>query len=152
MRAFNQGEFYRTLMPYSKTGALPAVFNVRDEQLHKQLKNPIAHLFSFSSALTYETHVNKVLEVLMGQMNSRFVESGEAFNLGDWLQYYAFDVMGTLTFSKSYGFLDSGRDINGMLETIWGYMLTVGPVCSQQCFIFRQHADITVAVDPDPVA
>jgi len=124
-------------MPYSKTGALPAVFNTRDEQLHKQIKSPIAPLFSFSSALTYEAHVDEVLEVFLQQMNERFVETNDPFNLGNWLQYYAFDVMGTLTFSKRYGFLDSGTDINGMLQTIWNYMLTVAPVSTHTWFHFQ---------------
>lgn len=115
-------------MPFSKTGsALPAVFNTRDEAMHKQLKNPIAPMFSLSNTITHENFVNQVLQVLFHQLDRRFVDSHTTFDLGNWLQYFAFDVMGTLTFSKRYGFLEKGQDVNGMLETIWNYMTDAAP-------------------------
>ncbi|KAL1962133.1 hypothetical protein VTN77DRAFT_537 [Rasamsonia byssochlamydoides] len=126
---FPKGDFYRTLMPYTrKGGALPAVFNTRDENLHKQLKSPIAPLFSQSNVLQLEVFVDQVLEVMFHQLDTRFVQSQETFDLANWLQYFAFDVMGTLTFSKRYGFLEQGRDVGGMLRTIWTYMKTAAPM------------------------
>jgi hypothetical protein len=116
-------------MPYTrKGGALPAVFNTRDEALHKQIKSPIAPLFSLSNVVPLEIFVDRVLEVLFKQLDTRFAGSQKTFDLADWLQYFAFDVMGTLTFSKRYGFLEKGRDVNGMLATIWTYMKTAAPV------------------------
>ena len=117
-------------MPYTKKGSLPAVFNTRDEKLHKQLKNPIAPLYSLSNIVTFEGFVEQVLDVLCRQLEERYVESGKTFDLGNWLQYFAFDVMGTLTFSKRYGFLERGQDVSGMLETIWQFMETTAPVSS----------------------
>ncbi|KAL8986024.1 MAG: hypothetical protein Q9205_000449 [Flavoplaca limonia] len=115
-------------MPFSKTGsALPAVFNTRDEALHKQLKSPIAPMFSVSNTVSHEAFVDQVLEVLFHQLDHRYAKSHSTFDLGNWLQYFAFDVMGTLTFSKRYGFLEQGRDVNGMLETIWNYMTDAAP-------------------------
>jgi len=116
-------------MPYTrKGGALPAVFNTRDEKLHKQIKNPIAPLFSLSNVITYEPFVDKVLAVMIEQLDKRCANTGEPFDFGLWLQFFAFDVMGTLTFSKRYGFLETGKDVGGMLETIWTYMTTAAPV------------------------
>lgn len=115
-------------MPFSKAGsALPVVFNTRDEVLHKQLKNPIAPMYSLSNTVTHEGFVNQVLQVLFQQLDQRYASSHRTFDLGNWLQYFAFDVMGTLTFSKRYGFLEQGRDVNGMLETIWNYMTDAAP-------------------------
>ncbi len=115
-------------MPYTKSGSsLPAVFNTRDETLHKQIKNPIAPMFSLSNTITYELFVNQVLEVLFDQLDQRFSHSQEIFDLGQWLQFFAFDVMGTLTFSKRYGFLEKGQDINDMLATIWNFMTDAAP-------------------------
>jgi hypothetical protein len=115
-------------MPYTrKGGSLPAVFNTRDENLHKRLKTPIAPLFSLSNVLRLEGFVTKVLEVLCEQLDQRYVEKG-TLDLANWLQYFAFDVMGTLTFSRRYGFLEEARDVNNMLGTIWTYMKTAAPV------------------------
>ena len=115
-------------MPYTKKGALPAIFNTRDETLHKHLKSPIASMFSFSNTVTYEVFVDEVLRVLFHELDERFVKLHKNFDLGDWLQYFAFDFMGTLTFSKRYGFLENGRDVNGMLEAIWEFMVKAAPV------------------------
>lgn len=115
-------------MPFTKSGsAMPAVFNTRDENLHKQIKSPIAPMFSLSNTITYEPFVDQVLEVLFEQLDQRFVYPQQVFDLSHWLQYFAFDVMGTLTFSKRYGFLEQGKDVNGMLETIWSYMTDAAP-------------------------
>lgn len=128
-----QSNFYRTLMPYTRNGgALPAVFNTRDEQLHKTIKMPIAPLFSLSNTLPLEIFVDKTLGIMTEQLDQRFVDSGVVFDLSDWLQYFAFDVMGTLTFSKRYGFLEQGRDVNSMLRTIWDYMKRASAVRAER--------------------
>lgn len=99
-----------------------------DETVHKQIKSPIAPLFSLSNVLTLEPFVDSTLKVLFEQLDARFVQSQATFDLADWLQYFAFDVMGTLTLSKRYGFLEEGRDVNNMLVSIWDYMKAAAPV------------------------
>ena len=60
-----------------------------------------------------------------------FADSGQSFDLGIWLEYYAFDVVGEMTFSKRMGFLEQGKDVDGMLRGIVGmlqYNAIVGQV------------------------
>lgn len=71
-----------------------------------------------------------MLECIHEKLEEKFVGNDKVFNLGDWLQFFAFDVMGTLTFSKRYGFLDTGKDVGGMLASIVFFMRTSAPVCS----------------------
>jgi hypothetical protein len=126
---FPKGEFYRALMPYSKQGgALPAVFTTRDETLHKTMKSPVAPLFSLSNLLTLEPHVDKTIQVLVAQWDSRFLDSQATLDLTNWLSFFAFDVMGTLTFSKRYGFLEEGKDVGGMIDTIFNFLKAAAPV------------------------
>ena len=130
-------------MPYTKQGALPAVFNTRDETLHKQLKNPIAPLYSLSNVVTFESFIDEVLELLCKQIDQRYVKSQEIVDLGDWLQYFAFDVMGTMTFSKGYGFLEQGKDVDAMIETIGQFIETTAPV-SSWLYQLRPLSDINI--------
>jgi hypothetical protein len=44
--------------------------------------------------------------------------SAKLVNLGDWLQYYAFDIVGELTFAKKFGFLTQGIDVDGTIKMI----------------------------------
>ncbi|KFA68968.1 hypothetical protein S40285_07008 [Stachybotrys chlorohalonatus IBT 40285] len=115
-------------MVYTRKGNLPAIFNTQDENLHKQLKSPIASLYSLTNVVNFEKSIDEVMDILFEQLDKRFVSSRAVFDLADWLQYFAFEVMGTMTFSSRYGFLESGQDINGMLDAIWNFMLTVGPM------------------------
>lgn len=92
------------------------------------IKAPVAPIFSVSSATTFESHVDEVLQSLSENLDKRFLKHGNIFDLGSWIQYFAFDVMGTMTFSKRYGFLDQGEDVGGMLAAIHTFMKTVAPV------------------------
>ena len=85
-----------------------------------------------SSATTFEGLVDDVLKCLSEKLDQRFVENGEIFDLGEYLQFFAFDVMGTMTFSKRYGFLDQGKDVGGMLGMIFRYMQNVAPVSAPE--------------------
>lgn len=130
MRAgFPKGDFYAVLRPYQRNSSpLVAVFNSQDEALHKQIKNPIAPLYSLSNVSKLEGLIDDVLLMLQRQLDSRFASTGETFDLGDWCQYFAFEVMGTMTFSKGYGFIEEGRDVGGMLNAIQTFMKTVAPM------------------------
>ncbi|KAL4815043.1 cytochrome P450 [Aspergillus spinulosporus] len=122
-----KSDFYRTLAPYTPSGALPAVFSSRDEEVHKGLRGPIAPLYSMSKVLPLEVFVDRTIDVLVRQLDGRFAGVGETFDLASWLQFFAFDVMGTLTFSKRYGFLEKGTDVHGMLDTIWRFLKGAAP-------------------------
>ena len=114
-----------------------AVFNTTDEQLHKKIKSPIAPFFSMTSTTSFEILVDDVLECLVEQLDRRFSTNCQVFDLGQWLQFFAFDVMGTLTFSKRYGFLDQGKDVEGMLDTIVAFMRVGAPVSDLLADVLR---------------
>ena len=90
-----------------------------------------------TSTTSFEASVDDVLECLVKQFNERFAGNCQVFDLGQWLQFSAFDVMGTLTFSKRYGFLDQGRDVDGMLDTIVAFMRVGAPVSDLPANVFR---------------
>lgn len=96
--------------------------------MHSRLKRPIAQIFSLSSVVTFEGLVEDVLQVIHAQLDNRFKDTGEVFNLGEWLQYFAFDVMGTLSFNKRYGFLEQGEDVGNKLDAVWQFMKQAAPV------------------------
>ncbi|KAK2608295.1 hypothetical protein N8I77_006913 [Diaporthe amygdali] len=125
---FPKSDFYPTLQAYSPNGgSLEAVFNTTSDEVHKKLKGPIAPLFTPSNVPSLEPRVNDVLECIHEKLEEKFVGNDQVFNLGDWLQFFAFDVMGTLTFSKRYGFLDTGKDVGNMLASIVFFMRTSAP-------------------------
>ncbi len=58
-----------------------------------------------TSLLSYEPHVDSTIKTLFTQLDNRFVSTGTACNLREWLQTCAFDVIGEIALSKRLGFL-----------------------------------------------
>ena len=52
------------------------------------------------------------------QRIEEYAESGNPMNFSEWMQWTAFDVIGEVSFSKQFGFLDEGKDIDGTLKSI----------------------------------
>lgn len=65
----------------------------------------------------------------MSRLNE-FASVQKPVDLGVWLQYYAFDVVGEITFASKLGFLEQGQDVDGMMKSI-GSMLTYAAICGQ---------------------
>lgn len=42
----------------------------------------------------------------------------EPVDLGKWVQWYAFDVIGMVSFQRMFGFLEHREDPNSMLDTL----------------------------------
>ena len=71
------------------------IFATRDEKFHRDEKRPGANAYAVTSLLELEP-----------------------VDLGAWLQYYALDLVGGITFAKKLGSLEEGRDIDGAMKTI----------------------------------
>lgn len=105
------------------------LFSTRDEKYHRDQKRQVANAFSMTSLLDLEPAVDSCTEIFTAQLRT-FADSETPIDLGTWLQYYAFDVVGEFTFARRLGFLEEGRDIDGMIGAIHG-MLVYASLCGQ---------------------
>lgn len=78
--------------------------------------------------MSFERFVDSTMQVFSEQLDRRFVETGDVCDLGVWLQRFAFDVIGEITFSKRLGFLERAEDVDGITESIWKYFKKASPV------------------------
>ena len=92
------------------------------------MKRPIAQIFSQSNVLSFEPYVDSTMHILFEELDRRFVNTGDICDFGLWLQMFAFDVMGELTFSNRFGFLEKGKDIDCVMENIWRHFKAAAPV------------------------
>ncbi|KAJ5689208.1 cytochrome P450 pisatin demethylase [Penicillium macrosclerotiorum] len=107
----------------------PNLFSERDEKLHREQKRLVANGYSLGSLLEMESGVDSCSEILVNKLRD-YADKKRPVDLGKWLQYYAFDVVGEFVFAKKLGFLEEGRDIDGMIKAIQG-MLTYASLCGQ---------------------
>jgi hypothetical protein len=74
-----------------------------------------------SSLVQFEPLVDSTITELVTQMHSRYAnQSGDTglVDFGAWLQYFAFDVICELTYSKRIGFVERGADVEDILADL----------------------------------
>lgn len=110
---------------------LPSLLSTTDEPFHASLRRAVSNVFSLSSLLQYEPLVYSTTSEFLRQLQSRFADKEGPEGILDfarWLQYYAFDVIGELTYSRRHGFIDEVRDIDGIIRYLCGLFDYVAPV------------------------
>lgn len=125
---FKKSRFYWVLSFYVKGKAIPGLFATQDENLHRILRRPISGIYSMSNLISFESYVDSTMRVFFEQLDKRFVKSDEVCKFDTWLQMFAFDVIGEITFSKRLGFLERGEDVDGIMEKSWKYFCTAAVV------------------------
>ena len=110
------------------------LFSQTDPQKHAKERKPIVKYYSMSAILALETHMDKIIGQLCHELEVRFMDgpdSGKVCNLGDWVLYYTWDVVGAVTFSQPIGYLSKGYDFDGTLgnaEKALDYFSVVGAI------------------------
>ncbi|KAL2864771.1 cytochrome P450 [Aspergillus lucknowensis] len=93
------------------------LFPDRDIKRHGETRKRFSSLYSMSSLVHYEEFVDLCADVFFARLGE-FAERDAMFNLGEWFQFYAFDVIGQITYGQRFGFLDQGLDIDGTIGAI----------------------------------
>ncbi|RAL07996.1 cytochrome P450 [Aspergillus homomorphus CBS 101889] len=104
------------------------LFPDRNIKRHAETRKRFSSLYSMSSLLHYEEFVDQCADIFRQRL-TEFAQSGQTFDLHHWLQCYAFDVIGDITFGQRFGFLDRGDDIEGAmaaLQKVMAYGTLVG--------------------------
>ncbi|KAK5133694.1 hypothetical protein LTR08_007448 [Meristemomyces frigidus] len=98
------------------------LFAERDERIHGEQRRLLSRMYAMESLRGLEPFVDDAVNVFLDNMRQR---SHQVIDLGIWVQLFAFGkappsyVIGEITFSKRFGFMDSGRD-DGSFEEING--------------------------------
>ncbi|KAL9116115.1 MAG: hypothetical protein Q9227_000484 [Pyrenula ochraceoflavens] len=93
------------------------IFSDQNIKRHAEQRRKYASAYSMSSMLSYESFVEHCGDLLCKRFEE-FSYTGKSFDLANWLQCYAFDVVGEITYSKRFGFLDEGKDANRLIHTL----------------------------------
>ncbi|RDW74284.1 cytochrome P450 [Aspergillus mulundensis] len=120
------------------------LFPDRDIRRHGETRKRFAALYSMSSLVHYEAFVDSSADVFTTRL-AQFADTNATFNLGAWFQFYAFDVIGQITYGERFGtylstfhslqnviacadvrgvigFLDKGTDIDGTIAALQNLM------------------------------
>ena len=81
-----------------------------------------------TALIQYEAFVDDTTEVFLNRTESLYSSKSATCDFAQWLQFYAFDVIGEITYSKRLGFLDRGEDVDGIVKYLGKLFSYVGPV------------------------
>ncbi|KAI0110530.1 cytochrome P450 [Hypoxylon sp. NC0597] len=148
-KRFYKTDFYSVFPPPEN----PDIFTEIREDVHA-LKKKVANVpYSMAAMKQLSPFIDETIDFLVSRLDQfcpdtaipGFQQAGlpgrnPIVNLGDWLHYFAFDVLGEVAFSRSFGFLAAGVDKEDAIKTIDNsqkYNGIVGQIPEIDCLLRR---------------
>jgi hypothetical protein len=139
-----QSDFYPVQQALAKGVPLKTLFTSTDEAFHAKLRRAVNNAYAMTSLVQFEPLVDSAIREFLAQLHDRYADKcgdGSVLDFGEWLQYFAFDVICELTYSKRMGFMESGGDVENIISNLQ-WMLDYAAIVSEFPF---SHFDYTVA-------
>jgi hypothetical protein len=118
---FVKSGFYPVQQTIAKGRRLYTMFSTTDEKFHAKLRRAVSNAYAMSTLVQFEPLVDSTTLAFLDQLEKKFADRAGLEGICDfstWLQFYAFDVIGELTYSKRLGFVDRGEDVDGIIKNL----------------------------------
>ncbi|ORY72116.1 cytochrome P450 [Pseudomassariella vexata] len=130
-KRFYKTDFYGVFPPPEN----PDIFTETREDVHAMKKKVANVPYSMAAMRQLNGFIDDTIDVLASRLDEYAAPEGEDLqrekaqigaenvkkhqvDLGAWLHYFAFDVLGEVAFGRSFGFLAAGVDVEGAIKTI----------------------------------
>ena len=114
-KRFSKTNFYAVFPPPEN----PDIFTEVREDVHARKKKVANVPYSMAAMQQLSPFIDDTIALLDHRLRGfASAEGGGRLDLGDWLHYFAFDVLGEVAFSRRFGFLEEGRDIEDAIRVI----------------------------------
>jgi cytochrome P450 len=111
-----------------KGHSLPSLFSTTDNDFHMQFRRCVNSAFAMSALVQYEPFVDNTTKLFLKQTERLYIDTPGTCDFTRWLQFYAFDVIGEITYSKRHGFIEKNEDVDGIVAYLTKLFLYVAPV------------------------
>ena len=145
------------------------LFGERNENIHRAQRRLVSHIYSLSSMKKLEPYVDNAVTLFLSKLSTM---EGKRIDVGKWTRLFAYgqlapsycvtllnsiDVIGEVTFSKRFGFIDEGKDdgaftmIDNILQCAnwighlpWFYWTNVwlAPIIGNRLAIFQREGKL----------
>ncbi|KAJ5788309.1 Cytochrome P450 oxidoreductase [Penicillium paradoxum] len=126
---FKKSAFYTPFMIYDDEGLIPDPLVLIDKAQHTRMKKNAYNAYSMGAMLQLEPLVNEVTTRFFNILSDVAETPSRTCDLGNWLRFYATDVIFSVTFGEDLKFMEKGDPIGmmPMLEYLAGdYTAIVG--------------------------
>jgi cytochrome P450 len=109
-----QAKFYDAFIVPNMTVSF---FATRDNKAHRFLRSRVSSAYSMTSILTMEPLIQDVMDVNLRKLGE-LADEGDYFAIDKMVNYFTSDVVGQLAIGGMVGFLEQGKDIGGIIQSI----------------------------------
>ncbi|KAI5370115.1 Putative cytochrome P450 [Septoria linicola] len=127
-KGLTKSDFYPVQQAVAHGERLQSLFSTKDESFHAKYRRCVNNAFSMSSLVGYEPLVDSTMDAFIEQTHRRYASTGASCKFSKWLQYFAFDVIGELTWSKRLGFVERDEDVSGIVAFVGAFLEYAAPV------------------------
>lgn len=127
-KGMTKSDFYIVQQAIAQGRRLPSLFSTKDEDFHAKYRRCVNNAFSMSSLVGYEPLVDSTMNAFIDETRRRYSDTGRSCKFSRWLQFFAFDVIGELTWSKRLGFVEHDEDVEGIVGFIGKFLDYAAPV------------------------
>ena len=114
---FNKSTMYDAFKGMYHGQWLENVFATRDPHFHKEVRGSIAQKYSLATLKQMEPLVDQCSNIFIDSMKG-LTSTGQPIDLGEWVQWYALDVIGQITFMKRFGLMEKRKDELKILDNL----------------------------------
>lgn len=127
-KGFIKSDFYIVQQSVVNGHRLESLFSTTNNDFHSQFRRCVNSAFSMSALVQYEPFVDNTTKLFLEQTERLFANNIDGCDFTRWLQFYAFDVIGEITYSKRHGFVEKNEDIDGIIGYLANLFLYVAPI------------------------
>ncbi|KAK4038216.1 hypothetical protein C8A01DRAFT_17663 [Parachaetomium inaequale] len=127
-KGFVKSDFYVVQQSVVKGHSLPSLFSTTDNDFHMQFRRCVNSAFAMSALVQYEPFVDNTTKLFLKQTERLYIDQPGTCDFTQWLQFYAFDVIGEITYSKRHGFIEKNEDVDGIVAYLTKLFLYVAPI------------------------
>jgi cytochrome P450 len=97
-------------------GKTESLFNMQDHKTHAHFRKIAAGPYSFTNIKKMEPLVDANIAAWISKVDQRFGRTGEEFDFAPWAVYMAYDIISEVGFGAPFGFIEQGKDVEGLIQ------------------------------------
>lgn len=125
-----RSEWYENIKP------IDSVIHTRSRKVHDARRRIWDQGYSIKALQQHEGTILQEAKLLEQKIEEH---EGQSINITTWFEYYGYDLMGLISFSKSFKMLEAGKS-HWVVDTINGGTATIGPFTGVPWLIHLVHA------------
>jgi hypothetical protein len=123
-----QSDFYKQTVATWEGKPLQNLFSAQDVNWHSSLKKTIGGLYTKSAVLGLEPKIDACMHLFTEKIKDLTKAGTSSVDMSLWIHLFTFDCLGDINVSRNFGFLENGKDVNGMIAGSDALLIMTGLV------------------------